>query len=131
MEQSKHTKGEWDYDINANKGFDIFLKNSIKTIANVLHKDVSYMPNEQEAEANAKLIAEAGTVVNETGKMPRQLADENKELLEALTELLKNFKFSLIGQAALLQVDKDRLKLMLSENKLIVKMENIIKKSTN
>ena len=33
--------------------------------------------------ANAKLICEAFNVTNETGKSPRQLADENKELLKA------------------------------------------------
>ena len=37
-----------------------------------------------EMESNSKLITEAFNVANETGKMPRQLADENKELLEAL-----------------------------------------------
>jgi len=37
-----------------------------------------------EAEANAALIAEAGTVAHETGKTPRQLAEENRELLKAL-----------------------------------------------
>ena len=38
----------------------------------------------QERLENEKLIAEAGTVANETGKTPRQLADDNKLLLEAL-----------------------------------------------
>ena len=54
-----YTQGEWDYDINANKGFDIYLKGSLKVIATVLHKDVSYMPSEEEAEANARLISAA------------------------------------------------------------------------
>jgi len=40
-----------------------------------------------EAEANAALIAEAGTVAHETGKTPRQLAEENRELLKALKQL--------------------------------------------
>jgi len=57
--KSNHTQGEWAYDVNANKGFDIYLNGSIKVIANVLHKDVSYMPSKQEAEANARLIAAA------------------------------------------------------------------------
>lgn len=34
--------------------------------------------------ANAQLIAEAGNVTQETGKTPRQLAEENKMLLHAL-----------------------------------------------
>lgn len=37
-----------------------------------------------EVEANAALIAEAGTVANETGLTPRQLADQRAELLAAL-----------------------------------------------
>ena len=41
-------------------------------------------PNPREYEANAKLIAEAGTVANETGFTPRQLADQKAKLLEAL-----------------------------------------------
>ena len=37
-----------------------------------------------EMKANASLIAEAGTVLHETGLTPRQLAEERAELLEAL-----------------------------------------------
>lgn len=37
-----------------------------------------------EAEANARLIAEAGTVAHETGLTPRQLAERCKELETAL-----------------------------------------------
>ncbi|WP_088255593.1 hypothetical protein [Fimbriiglobus ruber] len=35
-------------------------------------------------EANARIIAEAGTVCHETGLTPRQLAEQRQELLEAL-----------------------------------------------
>lgn len=42
--------------------------------------------DKEEARANAELIAEAGNVYIETGKTPRQLADINAELLEALQE---------------------------------------------
>lgn len=44
--------------------------------------------NEDTAEANARLIAEAGTVAHETGLTPRQLAEQRKELLEAATTLI-------------------------------------------
>lgn len=37
-----------------------------------------------EAESNAALIAEAGTVYQETGLTPRQLAEQRDELLKAL-----------------------------------------------
>ena len=36
--------------------------------------------DDKEAKANAHLIAEAGTVHNDTGYTPRQLAEQNKEL---------------------------------------------------
>lgn len=38
-------------------------------------------------EANAQLIAEAGTVTHETGFTPRQFADQNKKLREALQNI--------------------------------------------
>ena len=42
---------------------------------------------DEEAEANAHLISEAFNVVNETGYTPNQLAEQNKELLEALKDI--------------------------------------------
>ena len=41
-----------------------------------------------ENKAYMELICEAFNVANETGKTPRQLADENKELLEACKTLM-------------------------------------------
>lgn len=40
--------------------------------------------NADEARANARLIAEAGTVYHETGLTPRQLAEQRGELVAAL-----------------------------------------------
>jgi len=40
-----------------------------------------------ECEANAQLIAEAGTVCNETGKTPRELQQERDEALAALKQV--------------------------------------------
>ena len=42
--------------------------------------------NEDTAEANACLIAEAGTVAHKTGFTPRQLAEQRAELVEALKD---------------------------------------------
>lgn len=50
----------------------------------------------KEVKANARLIAEAGTVLHETGLTPRQLAEQRAELLEALEQLL----YMKDGQAA-------------------------------
>ena len=47
--------------------------------------------NLEERQANALLIAEAGTVANETGLSPRQLADQRAELLAALDSALECF----------------------------------------
>jgi hypothetical protein len=50
--------------------------------------DVCVLYTQDNIEANARLIAEAGTVATETGLTPRQLADQRKELLEALQLVL-------------------------------------------
>jgi hypothetical protein len=57
----------------------------------------NYVPSQEtidqiksEQEANAQLIAEAGTVTNETGKTPRELQKERDEVLAALRGLLDN-----------------------------------------
>lgn len=42
---------------------------------------------EEESTANAKLTAEAFNVANETGKTPRQLANENKMLIDAMERI--------------------------------------------
>lgn len=80
----KHSKGKWKSDF-IYSAWDIIV-GGVKIAENIGGK------TNEEREANAKLIAEAGTVANETGKTPRQLADENKELLEAL-KLCRKYLF--------------------------------------
>lgn len=77
-----HTKGEW------------------KTYGRIIHAgqfnggpDIALVIGgkpQEEHEANANLIAEAGTVANETGLTPRQLATQREDLLEACKKLLYN-----------------------------------------
>lgn len=55
----KHTPTPWNYDITADNCFNIYCEGTIKTVAIVLFKDVSYMPNEKEAQANAEFIVKA------------------------------------------------------------------------
>lgn len=43
------------------------------------------------SERDAHLIAEAGTVANETGLTPQQLADQRAELLEALRQIVTRY----------------------------------------
>lgn len=45
-------------------------------------------PFTEEAKANARLIAEAGTVHHETGLTPRQLVEQRAELVAAIEALL-------------------------------------------
>ena len=80
----EHTKGKAIIRRN-HTNCEIILDNnspyservSICTTGNWIGKAIPEM------EANAELICEAFNVANETGKTPRQLTDENKELLEA------------------------------------------------
>ena len=52
--------------------------------------------------ANARLIAEAGTVYHETGLTPRQLVEQRDGLLRALQEIVLNdpYKQSSAGKVA-------------------------------
>lgn len=78
----KNTKGEWE--VKESKGrTTVFSSYQQICDVNVPSK------GQPEREANAKLIAEAGTVANETGKTPKQLAEENHEMLKALQEFLR------------------------------------------
>ena len=71
----KHTKGKW-----------VVAKHStmvrIESDKGIPVANVNWTL--EEYQNNAQLIAEAGTVANETGMTPRQLAEQNKELLGAL-----------------------------------------------
>ena len=82
------TKGEWIIsDLIQDDGMYVYsTRNRLSAILRIYKGE---NPNAEQAESNAKLIAEAGTVANETGKTPRQLADDNKVLLEALKEMIR------------------------------------------
>ena len=77
----RHTKGKW----GVMQGINRFL---ISSNINENNSVCATHGNTKRDKANAKLISEAGTVANETGKTPRKLADENKELLEALKDAI-------------------------------------------
>lgn len=51
-----------------------------------------YFRNFVQLDNNAEFVAEAGTVANETGLMPRQLAEQRNELREALEELMAHIQ---------------------------------------
>lgn len=74
------SKGKWEISNPAKGLFNIFEK-SRGSICMITSQSAQEMPEDFD---NAKLIAEAGTVANETGYTPRQLADQKADLLDAL-----------------------------------------------
>lgn len=88
--KGQHTQGTWTVT-DGNESYRI--SDSLnRTIA---HAEYGWQKplelgeiSEEEAEANAKLIAEAGTVANECGLTPRQLLEQRNELLRALGDTL-------------------------------------------
>ena len=92
MSKSKHTPGPWTV-IPAGQTIQIrgpidphpLLPTARQFVANTGFNDGpnGSKPSERQI-ANARMIAEAGTVAHETGRTPRQLADELAELLAAL-----------------------------------------------
>src|SRR6185312_446312 len=97
---SKHTAGPWEYVPGTEHhgpyvvnmwGGDICDCYTMSNLAaaSVRNGGTSYPINHQgeAAEANAQLIAEAGTVATETGLTPRQLAERCKELEGAAAPL--------------------------------------------
>lgn len=88
--KNKHTKGEWSVSksqfssklFGTHTGFSIHSTSNmpLRSICNITLNNAVGIP-ENEREANAKLIAEAGTVANECGLSPRQLLDQRNMLL--------------------------------------------------
>lgn len=78
------TKGECSI-LETNEADEWVDVNSVKGIfARTFYGELEPIITKKEAELNANLISEAFNVANETGKTPRQLADDNKVLLETL-----------------------------------------------
>lgn len=93
-ENFKGTKGEVYVFTEGNGQLWISLHHKEHFIAEVCADDYANpkdVKQTDETRANANLIAEAFNVVNETGYTPRQLAEQNKELLEALKEVSSEY----------------------------------------
>ncbi len=93
----RHTKGEAYYEFNPlsavspNGQFTIKI-GKVGLPIGMLPVPLGGVNGKEKQEANAKFIAEAFNVAHETNKSPRQLADENKELLEALVKIRNSIK---------------------------------------
>lgn len=78
------TAGPWNaVGMLVFSGVDRFYNHPVARVGAPLDKNDNRV---EEAEANARLIAEAGTVLHETGLTPRQLAEQRGELLAALKD---------------------------------------------
>lgn len=86
-----YTKGKWMVGCIARGKIRVAHGNGLhKHIADVtIHHYAGKKTDDhnKEAMANATLIAEGGTVANETGYTPRQLADQKAALLEACKDM--------------------------------------------
>ncbi len=74
------TKGEWEVTEGDHEG----IKHIVAKFDGTEDDFATIWNFNEQAQANAKLIAEAGTVFNETGYTPRQLVDRIDELEAAL-----------------------------------------------
>lgn len=81
------TKGEWEVEKFENEFESTIYSNGVRIAEAKSFGSGFNDATSNQRIANAKLIAEAGTVANETGKTPRQLAEENKVLLDALISI--------------------------------------------
>lgn len=80
------------------KVFDIVLHLIQQTeLPTKLKRHMKTDIDNNEAETNAKLIAEAGTVTNECGLTPRQLLDQRNELLGTLIKLRDDNSINIYG----------------------------------
>jgi hypothetical protein len=88
--QARPTAGRWLHDytkigrVVAENGAELARCKNLTTL--------------NELQARGDLIAEAGTVLHETGRTPRQLVEERAELLKALESIAYGGAFGLSGQ---------------------------------
>lgn len=91
----KITEGEWKYEGGDNYSVDIVLSNSSTiSISTYGRYSDNVVMTREEMEANAALIAEAGTVANETGLTPRELLERYREAIKVLSDMQEYFIFN-------------------------------------
>lgn len=87
MGEAKPTPGVWKWDSDPVKGDPLGrVRFRVVTIGKTITQ-CYYSSSDENAEADARLIADAGTVFHTTGLTPRQLVERVKELEEALRGL--------------------------------------------
>lgn len=102
-EASKPTPGPWLRDRESGFDCDVRAANGRKiasvNVQSMAKTKQQFDGRKAENEANACLIAEAGTVHHETGLTPRQLVEQRDALAEALGLLLHEVDDSAIAGA--------------------------------
>lgn len=89
-EATKPTPGVWRFYTEPQpNGCPIVGANGLMIC--MLAHSVNYADQAEEALANARLIAEVGTVHHETGLTPRQLLEQRDALESALSEMCEFF----------------------------------------
>jgi len=119
----KHTKGKWSVkqpiNLDGTPCHETFINTEKQSICEMNRHN-------PQLKANAKLIAEAGTVANETGFTPRQLADQKAELLEEIEEKylkLQLFANKVIDSAVRSDETRARLRNLIAKVKGITPQE--------
>lgn len=83
-ERSKPTAGPWTVFNNPTSNYGLEVRADVPVKA----KKVVCRLGGPDREANARLIAEAGTVLHDTGLTPRELQKQRDELLAALKRVV-------------------------------------------
>lgn len=79
------TKGKWQHINHISSDFTHQVN---KVMSDTVSICIIRTNNKEQAENNAKLIADAGNTYQSTSKLPSELAEANKELLEVLKKAL-------------------------------------------
>ncbi len=90
MKTFKGTQGEWEARFN-NYYWEVIYRDELQSLS-IAVNNYDYTDGVQQediikAEANAKLIADAGNTINKCGLLPSELLEQRNELLKALQEL--------------------------------------------
>lgn len=88
------TPGEWFASLTSRPRGTIYIDAQLRD--GVIQEIAACGPTETQGqqEKNAALFVEAGTVANETGLTPRQLAEQRAELLAVLQKIMQQIKKS-------------------------------------
>ena len=120
------TDGKWKSEGNSLVDSNRIVATKTHVICRLLGADFE---TDQEMEANSELIAEAGTVTNETGYTPRQLAEQKAELLEELIKLKCSVDMLLTWTTKFRPQSKEHDNLFLEVEKNLNSSEQAIKKA--